>query len=92
MNRRTPPVFLQRQSYRRRRAMDALRLLPVLGMLLFAVPMLWPEAEEGTVPTSVALVYIFSAWGALIVIAALFSAFLRREDVVQSAPEEEEGE
>ena len=67
-----PPVFLERQSYRRRRLSDAARLLPLLGAALFAVPLLWPTAEDaGTgiapMPTSVAITYLFSIWAALTV-------------------------
>ena len=80
-----PPVFLERQSYRRRRLMDAARLLPLLGALLFAVPLLWPApkgavvAEAGTmadgpgaVTMSEAMVYVFGVWAVLIALCALF--------------------
>ena len=43
-----PAVFLERQSYRRRRLMDVARLLPILGAALFAVPLLWPRAPRDT--------------------------------------------
>ncbi|MGE4327506.1 MAG: hypothetical protein AB7E21_15600 [Pseudodonghicola sp.] len=64
---KTPSVFLERQSYRRRRLMDAARLLPVLGALLFAVPLIWPRAgQPGAVKSSDAVIYIFTVWAALI--------------------------
>lgn len=69
-DRRSPAVFLERQTYRRRRLMDAARLLPVLGALLFAVPLLWPGAEDAgaaaPMPTSRAIRYIFLVWALLI--------------------------
>ncbi|MFT6673850.1 MAG: hypothetical protein ACJAVM_000021 [Sulfitobacter sp.] len=35
-------IFLERRSYRMRRMMDAVRLLPLLGLCLWMVPLLWP--------------------------------------------------
>ena len=57
--------------------MDAARLLPIFGAVLFAVPLLWPagtdqNAAQGTVQMSDAILYIFAIWSALIVIIALF--------------------
>ena len=67
---KAPSVFLERQTYRRRRLMDAARLMPVLGALLFAVPLLWPAAGDpgGAQPmsTSGAILYIFTVWAVLI--------------------------
>lgn len=70
--------FLERQSYRRRRLMDAARLLPLLGILLFVVPLLWPVPRPGqgeaaaTVTMSGAMIYVFCAWVLLIVTVACF--------------------
>lgn len=74
-----PPVFLQRRSYRRRRMMDAARLLPVVGALLFLVPLLWPRpgGEASPVATSVSYVYIFGLWAVLILAAGLLSRSAR---------------
>ena len=77
---RSRPVFLERQSYRRRRLSDAARLAPIVGVLFFAIPLLWPAADSaavrdglaepmGTVP---AMLYIFAAWTALIIAMAVF--------------------
>lgn len=68
------PMFLARQTYRRRRLMDAARLLPFLGIGFFALPVLWEDGAE----TSEAVVYIFLAWAALIVLAALLARRLNR--------------
>ena len=43
-------MFLERRSYRQRRMMDALRLLPVLGLCLCMVPLLWPLPNDQTSP------------------------------------------
>lgn len=70
-----PPVFLERRTYRRRRMMDAARLLPLFGLGLFLVPLLWPQANdsEPQVPMSDAFVYIFVVWAGLILVSGLLS-------------------
>ena len=78
-----PPVFLERQSYRRRRLMDAARMLPLFGVLIFAVPLLWPNPDateitaEGvrTVQMSDAILYIFASWAVLICLSVLLYCF-----------------
>lgn len=78
-----PPVFLERQSYRRRRLMDAARLLPIIGGMLFLVPLIWPSAADDAaldepVRTSVAMIYVFGIWACLIICTMIFSLFARR--------------
>ncbi|MBN2739860.1 MAG: hypothetical protein JXR35_03060 [Rhodobacteraceae bacterium] len=65
------PLFLARRSYRRRRLMDAARLLPVLGMVLFALPGLWHPANTVTPDTGRGGLYLFAVW-----IGLIFAAFL----------------
>ncbi|MFV0335882.1 MAG: hypothetical protein ACK5JR_17635 [Tropicimonas sp.] len=59
------PLFLGREMYRRRRLMDAARLLPAFGTALLLLPMLW-AAHHGT---AVAAVYVFAVWIVLILAA-----------------------
>jgi hypothetical protein len=76
-----PSVFLERRSYRRRRLMDAAKLLPMLGAMLLAIPMLWPTGAEGESPptsTSSAIIYIFLIWTLLILVNVVFSLGVRR--------------
>ncbi len=77
---RRPSLFLERQSYRRRRLTDAARLLPFLGAALLALPLLWPDDSGGTgaVPLSAAIYYIFACWAVLIVISVVFGFAARR--------------
>lgn len=64
------PLFLQRRSYRFRRMMDALRFLPFVGLALWMVPLLWPNAQDaGAMPLSTALLYIFGIWFLLVLAA-----------------------
>ena len=80
MSRRPPePLFLARQSYRRRRLGDAARVLPIVGTVLFLLPVLWAEAG-----TRSGLVYIFSVWALLILVVAPISARL-----TDTVPEED---
>ncbi len=76
------PLFLARASYRRRRLIDAARLLPLAGAFLFLLPMLWgPEGEAaaGGRNTAVDGLYLMGAWLALVVAAALVAPGLRAE-------------
>ena len=76
------PVFLERRNYRRRRMMDALRLLPILGVLLWMLPLFWPTTADGPtapepVPLSTAVTYVFVVWLALIASACSLWTLLR---------------
>jgi hypothetical protein len=79
------PLFLERRSYRRRRMMDGLRMLPFLGLGLWLVPLLWPRGsavapEVGAViESSVALRYVFGVW-AVLILGALFLWYRTRGD------------
>lgn len=71
-----PPVFLGRDSYRQRRVRDAARMLPVLGAVLFLLPLLWETGEDGA-RNAQALIYIFAVWTVLAVLAFWLSRLLR---------------
>lgn len=73
------PMFLERQSYRRRRIIDAWLILPVFGAFLVFIPLLWEEhsvqdrpflAEKG--------LYIFAVWFCLVAVSAVLSRLLTR--------------
>ncbi len=80
------PLFLARDSYRRRRLADAARLLPWLGGFAFLVPMLW-AAQAGT---AAGVVYLFGVWAGLIGACFLLSRWLR-DDVDPRDPEGRDG-
>ena len=61
------PLFVERDIYRRRRIMDAARLLPALGAALLLMPMLWAR-DHGT---GAGVVYLFLVWIGLILSAAV---------------------
>ncbi len=70
------PVYLARASYRRRRLIDAQRLLPFLLLCLWLLPLLW--GGEGTDQPlgagSRSFVHVFVVW-ALGILAAGWLAF-----------------
>lgn len=72
------PLFLERDSYRYRRAVDAARLLPVLGVLLWLIPAFWSQATASSTPLSQAMLYIFVVWLILIGLCALVSSRIGR--------------
>lgn len=72
------PLFHERRTYRRKRVMDAARFLPLVGLLLWLIPLLWPQTGPDQVSSSAAILYIFGAWGFLMVVAGLLSLGLRQ--------------
>jgi uncharacterized membrane protein YozB (DUF420 family) len=90
MKRPSRPLFLARESYWHRRLMDASALLPILGLLLFMMPLLWSLSPAGERPGLAAqTVYLFVVWFALVAAAALISARLARGDAAADPPEED---
>jgi hypothetical protein len=73
MKGRAAPVFLARKGYRARRLTDAARLLPVAGLILFLLPVLWQPAATPEGDTAAGWVYLFGVWAGLIVLAYLLS-------------------
>jgi len=63
------PLFLPRDSYRRRRLMDAARLLPAFGAALVLLPVLWTSDH----PNAHGAVYLFACWAGLIAATAALS-------------------
>jgi len=63
------PLFLERETYRRRRLMDAARLLPLFGAALLLVPVFWSQDHR----TAAGIVYLFVVWLLLIVAAGVLA-------------------
>ncbi len=68
------PIFLERKGYRQRRMMDAVRLVPFVGLGLWLIPLMWPREDiagtEGLAMSAV-LSYIFAVWLILIILCAV---------------------
>lgn len=83
------PVFVERRTYRRRRLVDAARLLPVLGVALICLPLLWISEGGPKTSTTYAMIYFFGLWVALTVVTGLLSKYLNEDDAPQ--PEDDNG-
>ncbi|KMW57138.1 hypothetical protein AIOL_002098 [Candidatus Rhodobacter oscarellae] len=82
-----PPVYLERRSYRRRRLIDAIRLLPFLGFILFLLPLLAINGSDATGgSTAWGGLYLFAAWAGLIALSAGLVRWLSHFD--DDEPEE----
>lgn len=67
-------VFLERRSYRMRRLGDAARLLPVLGLVMFLLPLFWgPETSGQQRLTAWDGLYLFVVWCGLIGLSVVLS-------------------
>jgi hypothetical protein len=73
------PLFLARRSYRRRRLADAARILPLIGGVLFCLPLLWKGSPTSD-STVQSLIYIFGLWVILILTSAIISRHLRLDE------------
>lgn len=82
------PVFVERQTYRRRRMIDAARLLPVLGVILVCIPLLWKGTPEGLSKTTYAMFYFFAVWILLAVLSAVISRYLKTDVSNEQLPGE----
>lgn len=79
-------LFLERRGYRKRRILDAARVLPILGLLLWLVPLVWPSAgQDGAVKTSTATIYVFVIWCLLIAIGAFLAAGMKPAETQSSS-------
>ena len=70
MRRPRAPLFLPRPEYRRRRLVDAARLLPVFGGFLVLLPILWAPSGTDTRDTARDGIYLFVIWAVLVGLAA----------------------
>ncbi|MGY6534743.1 MAG: hypothetical protein ACXIVG_05295 [Pararhodobacter sp.] len=90
MTKPRPPLFVDRTIYRRRRLMDAARLLPVVGLVLILLPVLWSRA--GGQGIAAEAIYLFALWAFLVLIAAAMAGPLRRGAPQPGAPPRQTGQ
>jgi hypothetical protein len=72
------PLFLEQRSYRRRRLVDAARVAPFLGIVLFLAPLLQPSPDQAALSARIA--YIFGAWSFLILLVLVLVRLRKRGD------------
>ncbi len=68
-------LFFRNAVYRRNRLIDAARLLPFLGTLLFLMPAFLAGDSAATARQ---WLYLFGAWIVMIVVAGLMARALKR--------------
>lgn len=73
-------LFLARRSYRQRRLRDILRVLPLVALILWLIPLLWKNAEPEGTQTSMVGLYVFMLWVLLILGAAVLAARFRPDE------------
>lgn len=73
-------LFLAPPSYRRRRLIDAARLLPVFAAFLVIVPPIL-QSGGGAGGVSGALIYVFGLWALVLLAAAVISRAMTRDSV-----------
>lgn len=69
-------LFLERKSYRQRRLRDAARVLPILGAVLWFIPMMWTKSDTTPTSNADAMLYLFGVWIVLIIISAMITRAL----------------
>ncbi|SFI91798.1 hypothetical protein [Celeribacter neptunius] len=76
------PLYLARASYRRRRLIDALRLLPFLLLALWMLPLLWGgEGTDQPVGAGArAFLHVFLVWALGVILAAWLAFRLSRAE------------
>lgn len=74
------PLFVAPRIYRRRRLIDAARILPVLGAVLLIVPLLHPSTPENPRSTAFDGLYLFGVWALLIFGAWALAPGLKESD------------
>lgn len=75
--------FLDRKNYRQRRLRDATRVLPLFGLVLMFLPLMWSGGDAQQRLTSTGFVYLFGLWCVLIVLAAVLALVSRPADADQ---------
>lgn len=69
-------MFVERRAYRLRRIMDGARMLPLLGLVMVILPLLWAPTDGGSRNLAGDAIYIFAIWAALILAARALASGL----------------
>jgi len=60
-----PKLFVEPRNYRTRRIVDGLRVLPLAGIFLIAMPLFW-GGTYAVVKSSSVMLFLFGVWAVLI--------------------------
>jgi hypothetical protein len=75
------PLFLARDSYRKRRLRDGARVLPIFGTVLVLLPLMWPAVPQMVLAH---WIFVFVLWVGLIVLAAVLARGLGESEAASS--------
>jgi hypothetical protein len=75
------PLFLARDSYRKRRLRDGARVLPIFGTVLLVLPLMWPVVPQMVLEH---WIFVFVLWVGLIVLAAVLARDLGESEAASS--------
>ncbi|KQI69510.1 hypothetical protein AN189_03660 [Loktanella sp. 3ANDIMAR09] len=82
-------LFLARERYRQRRLRDGARMLPIIGFILWVLPMLWVRDEGDPGGLAGTVVYVFVVWMVLIGVAFVVARRIDTTDDVEPSPAQE---
>ena len=71
-------LFVEPRNYRARRMVDGLRVLPMAGIFLIAMPLFWGGSQE-SVKSSAVMLFLFGVWISLILINFLITRRISKE-------------
>lgn len=78
MNESSRPLFVAHSTYRARRTMDAARLLPLFGVILFVGLLTLIRSNGSEAGISGSVLFMFGAWLVLIALAGILARPLHR--------------
>jgi hypothetical protein len=73
-----PKLFVEPRNYRTRRMVDGLRVLPMAGIFLIAMPLFWGGSQD-SVKSSAVMLFLFGVWIGLIFLNYLITRRIGKE-------------
>jgi hypothetical protein len=71
-------LFVEPRNYRARRMVDGLRVLPMAGIFLIAMPLFWGGSQD-SVKSSAVMLFLFGVWIGLIFLNYLITRRISKE-------------
>jgi len=73
-----PKLFVEPRNYRTRLMVDGLRVLPMAGIFLIAMPLFWGGSQD-SVKSSAVMLFLFGVWIGLIFLNYLITRRISKE-------------
>ena len=71
-------LFVEPRNYRARRMVDGLRILPIVGIFLIAMPLFWGGSET-PIKSSNVMLFVFGVWAILILTNCIMTRRIGKE-------------